>query len=244
MKYKLLLAVAMSTAIIGCNQQAAEPVKPVLDDEVKRVSYGMGLGLGQRIKQEPFDIDVDVFSQGIKDAIAGNEPLMTQQEIATEMQAFQQQQVANQQEQMNKVGEQNKLDGEAFLAENATKEGVVTTETGLQYKVLTEGDGAKPGATDVVEVNYAGKLLDGTEFDSSYKRGASVSFPVNGVIPGWTEALQLMPVGSKWELYIPSDLAYGPGGTSGGPIGPNATLVFEVELIAIEPSEPAESTGQ
>lgn len=243
MKRKIVLAVAISATLIACDQQAAEPTVEAasaamtLDSEEKRVSYGMGIGLGQRIKQESFTIDADAFSQGVKDAIEGAEQLMTQEEIMQEMQAFQQQQIAKQQEEAGKAAEQNKLEGEAFLAENGAKDGVMTTESGLQYKVITAGTGAKPTATDTVEVHYAGTLIDGTEFDSSYTRGATVSFPVNGVIPGWTEALQLMSVGSKWQLFIPSVLAYGPGGTGGGPIGPNATLIFDVELVSIKGSE-------
>tara|TARA_B110000977_G_C10868079_1_gene412406 strand:- start:336 stop:809 length:474 start_codon:yes stop_codon:yes gene_type:complete len=155
----------------------------------------------------------------------------------TEMQAFQQQQMAQQEEEAGKIAEQNMAKGESFLVENGTKDGVLTTESGLQYKIITAGSGAKPEATDTVEVHYAGTLIDGTEFDSSYTRGATVSFPVNGVIPGWTEALQLMSVGSKWQLFIPSALAYGPGGTGGGPIGPNATLIFDVELVSIKGTE-------
>jgi FKBP-type peptidyl-prolyl cis-trans isomerase len=239
MKRQLLLAAAISTALIGCNQQAAEPVAEEapaasLDTAEKRISYGMGVGLGQRLKEETFTIDVDTFARGVKDAVNGSEPLMTQEEIMAEMQAFQQQQMAAQQEAANKIGNENEAAGVAYLAQNATKEGVTTTESGLQYEVITAGEGAKPAATDTVEVHYAGTLLDGTEFDSSYKRGASVSFPLNGVIPGWTEGLQLMPVGSKYRFVIPSSLAYGPGGTGGGPIGPNATLIFEVELVAIK----------
>ena len=156
-----------------------------------------------------------------------------------EMQGFQQAQAARQQEEAQKSGEANKAVGEAFLAENRTKEGVITTDSGLQYKIMTEGAGAKPAVTDTVEVHYAGTLIDGTEFDSSYRRGSTASFPVNGVIAGWTEALQLMPAGSKWQLFIPSDLAYGARGTGGGPIGPNATLIFEVELLAIAGAETA-----
>jgi FKBP-type peptidyl-prolyl cis-trans isomerase len=243
MKRKIVLAVAISATLIACDQQAAEPIVDAapaamtLDSEEKRVSYGMGIGLGQRIKQESFSIDADAFSQGVKDAIEGAEQLMTQEEIMQEMQAFQQQQMAKQQEEAGKIAGENMVEGEAFLAENGTKEGVVTTESGLQYKIITEGTGAKPAATDTVEVHYAGTLIDGTEFDSSYTRGATVSFPVNGVIPGWTEALQLMTVGSKWQLFIPSALAYGPGGTGGGPIGPNATLIFDVELVSIKGAE-------
>ena len=243
MKRKIVLAVAISATLIACDQQAAEPTVDAapaamtLDSEVKRVSYGMGIGLGQRIKQESFSIDADAFSQGVKDAIDGAEQLMSQEEIMTEMQAFQQQQMAQQEEDAGKIAEQNMAEGESFLVENGTKDGVLTTESGLQYKIITAGSGAKPEATDTVEVHYAGTLIDGTEFDSSYARGATVSFPVNGVIPGWTEALQLMPVGSKWQLFIPSALAYGPGGTGGGPIGPNATLIFDVELVSIKGTE-------
>lgn len=243
MKQKLFLAVAISAALIGCKpQEQAEPATEEinLDTAEKRVSYGMGVGLGQRLKQETFSLDVDVFAQGVKDAVGDGEQLMTQEEIMKEMQAFQQQQIAKQQQEMEKLAEKNKSEGDAFLAENAEKDGVVTTESGLQYQVISEGDGPTPSATDTVEVHYAGTLLDGTEFDSSYKRGEMVSFPVNGVIPGWTEALQLMPVGSHWKLFIPSDLAYGPGGTGGGPIGPNATLIFEVELKSIVDEESAE----
>ncbi len=236
MKQKLFLAVAISAALIACKPQEqadSEAGEIKLDTAEKRVSYGMGVGLGQRLKQETFSLDVDVFAQGVKDAVGDGEQLMTQEEIMKEMQAFQQQQIAKQQQEMEQLAEKNKAEGEAFLAENSEKDGVVTTESGLQYQVISEGDGPTPSATDTVEVHYAGTLLDGTEFDSSYKRGETVSFPVNGVIPGWTEALQLMPVGSHWKLFIPADLAYGPGGTGGGPIGPNATLIFEVELKSI-----------
>jgi FKBP-type peptidyl-prolyl cis-trans isomerase len=140
-----------------------------------------------------------------------------------------------QEEKMQVLGDANRKAGEAFLAENKTKDGVVTLPSGLQYKILKEGTGPKPAATDTVVCNYKGTLLDNTEFDSSYKRGQPATFPVGGVIKGWTEALQLMPVGSKWELFIPSELAYGARGGPGGGIGPNATLVFEVELMSIQP---------
>jgi len=244
MKRELLLIAVTSAVLAGCNPPASEveAVKPgiALDTDEQRVSYGMGVGLGERIKQDSIAIDSDAFAAGMKDAIEGAELKMTKEEIMQEMQAFQQKQVAAQQAEFDNLATTNLEAGAAFLAENTTKEGVVTLESGLQYKVLTEGTGSKPKATDTVEVHYSGKLLDGTEFDSSYTRGATVSFPVNGVIPGWTEALQLMPVGSKWQLFIPSDLAYGPGGTGGGPIGPNATLLFDVELIAIKDASAAE----
>ena len=242
MKRKLLLATAVTVALTGCNEKAAEkPEVLTLDTDEARVSYGMGIGLGKRIAQESFTVDVDAFAAGMKHAVNGSEPLMTEEQISEAMQTFQQKQMEQQQAAYDAEAEKNRSEGEAFLAENGKKEGVVTTESGLQYKVLTAGEGAKPAETDVVEVHYRGTLLDGTEFDSSYKRDSTVTFPVNGVIPGWVEALQMMPVGSKWELYIPSDLAYGPGGTGGGPIGPNATLVFEVELIAIQAEEASEA---
>ncbi|MCR8922221.1 FKBP-type peptidyl-prolyl cis-trans isomerase [Dasania sp. GY-MA-18] len=240
MKRNLLVAAAITAALAGCNQQAADKTVK-LDDSAKRVSYGMGIGLGERIAQESIEVDADAFALGMKHALEGSERLMTQEEVMAEMQTFQQQQMEKQQAAQAAIADQNQQAGEAFLAENATKEGVVTLDSGLQYSVITEGSGAKPSETDTVEVHYRGTLIDGTEFDSSYKRNSTVSFPVNGVIAGWTEALQLMPVGSKWNLYIPSDLAYGPGGT-GGPIGPNATLIFEVELVSIK-DDSAEAEG-
>ena len=246
MKHQLLLAAAVSAALVGCNEQAPQAEQTTaltLESDEQRVSYAMGSGLGERLKQETFTVNLDAFAAGMKDAIEGGEALMTQEEVISTMQNFQQQQMAKQQEAHNAQAEKNRLEGETFLAENAGKEGVITTESGLQYKVLTEGDGAKPAATDTVEVHYRGTLIDGTEFDSSYSRNSTVTFPVNGVIPGWIEALQLMPTGSKWQLFIPSDLAYGPGGTGGGPIGPNATLIFDVELIAIKGDETAEATA-
>lgn len=240
MKKRMLLAAAVSVALVGCNEKAADKQDELkLETEQQRISYGMGNGLGRRIAQEQFEVDVKAFSMGMEHALKGVDSLMTDEEIATEMQAFQQKQMEKQQAEYDAVAEKNKAEGEAFLAENAKKDGVVTTDSGLQYKVLTAGEGEKPAETDVVEVHYRGTLLDGTEFDSSHKRNSTVTFPVNGVIPGWVEALQLMPVGSKWELYIPSDLAYGPGGTGGGPIGPNAALIFEVELIGIQKEEAA-----
>lgn len=233
MTRKLLLAAAVAVAITGCNEKADDKAVKLESDEQK-VSYGMGLNLGKRIKEE-FALDVDAFSTGVRHAFAGTEPLMTDEQIMETMQSFQKKQIETREAEFKAQADKNKTDSEAFLTANKAKEGVKVTDSGLQYRVITEGTGAKPTVEDTVEVNYKGTLIDGTEFDSSYKRGESVTFPVTGVIPGWTEALQLMPVGSKYELVIPSDLAYGPGGT--GPIGPNAALVFEVELLDIKKPE-------
>lgn len=225
---RVLLVAAVAAVVAGCNEQqkAVE-----LETEEQKVSYGMGLNLGARI-QEEFAIDVDAFALGMRHAVDGGERLMTDEEIATAVQSFQQSQMAQREAEFNEQSEANKAQAEQYLADNAKKEGVTTTESGLQYRVIEQGEGAMPTAEDVVQVHYRGTLVDGTEFDSSYQRGEPVSFPVGGVIPGWTEALQIMPVGSKWELVIPPELAYGPGGT-GGVIGPNAVLVFEVELLDI-----------
>jgi FKBP-type peptidyl-prolyl cis-trans isomerase len=238
MRTKLLLCAALAAAIAGCNPKVENKEAnhgPKLESDEQKVSYGIGLMEGKRFKQD-FNVDVDAFTAGLKASLSDEKPLMTEEEIKTTIQAFGQKLMAKKETEQKAAGEKNKATSDAFLAENAKKEGVKTTASGLQYKVETEGKGAKPKATDTVEVNYRGTLVDGTEFDSSYKRGQTVTFPVNGVIPGWSEALQLMPVGSKYQLYIPSDLAYGPGGT-GGAIGPNQALVFEVELVDIKKPE-------
>jgi|KBSSwiStaDraftv2_1062776.scaffolds.fasta_scaffold101830_3 FKBP-type peptidyl-prolyl cis-trans isomerase len=234
MRIKLLLCAAAATAIVGC-QPKVEKKDIKLETDEQKVSYGIGLMEGKRFKQD-FTVDVDAFTAGMRASVNGDKALMTEDEIKTTIQAFGQKLMTKREEEQKALGEKNKTTSATFLAENAKKDGVKTTASGLQYKVVTEGKGAKPKADDTVEVNYKGTLIDGTEFDSSYKRGQPVTFPVNGVIPGWTEALQLMPVGSKFELYIPSDLAYGPGGT-GGVIGPNQALVFEVELLDIKKPE-------
>lgn len=234
MRIKLLLCAAAATAIVGC-QPKVDKKDVKLETDEQKVSYGIGLMEGKRFKQD-FTVDVDAFTAGMKASVKGEKALMTEDEIKTTIQAFGQKLMAKREEEQKAVGEKNKSASEAFLAANAKKDGVKTTASGLQYKVVTEGKGAKPKADDTVEVNYKGTLIDGTVFDSSYDRKQSVTFPVNGVIPGWTEALQLMPVGSKFDLYIPSDLAYGPGGT-GGVIGPNQALVFEVELVDIKKAE-------
>lgn len=204
-----------------------------LETDKQKVSYSIGLDIGKNLKQSEIDVELEALMRGIKDATTDSTPLLTQAQIQETMQKFQQEMMNKQNEKANAMSDKNKTAGEAFLAENAKKEGVITLPSGLQYKVIKTGTGKKPKATDEVTTHYRGTLIDGTEFDSSYKRGQPTSFPVNGVIAGWTEALQLMPVGSKWQLYIPSNLAYGPRG-AGGTIGPNATLIFDIELLAIK----------
>lgn len=212
---------------------ATDAAGPSLDTDKDKLSYALGLSLGTQMNADSMDIALDNFAAGFGHGMGEGEALMTTTEVQQRLQAFSQQRRDEQQAKMEKAAEDNRQAGETWLANNAKKDGVVTTDSGLQYKVLTAGDGNKPSETDTVSVHYRGTLLDGTEFDSSYARGEPAEFPVNRVIAGWTEALQLMPVGSKWELYIPSDMAYGPAGT-GREIGPNQTLMFEVELLDIK----------
>lgn len=205
----------------------------VLETEKDKQSYAIGLNLGKRLHRDEIDVDPKIVLQGLQDAVAGGKVLLTDDQITTVMTDLQNQVRQKQEEKKQALAESNKKDGAAFLAANATKEGVVTLPSGLQYKVLVAGTGPKPTSTDMVVCNYKGTLLDNTEFDSSYKRGQPATFGVGGVIKGWTEALQLMPTGSKWQLFIPADLAYGERGRD--PIGPNATLIFELELLSIQP---------
>lgn len=211
-----------------------------LKTEKDKVSYAIGMNIGANFKRQGIDVDPALFMQGIKDSTSGEKTLLTEQEERAVLTQYQTELRAKMQEKVKEEAETNKKEGEAFLAANKSKEGVVTLPSGLQYKILKAGTGPKPAATDTVECNYRGTLINGTEFDSTAKHGGQpAKFPVSGVIKGWTEALQLMPVGSKWQLFIPSDLAYGERGTPGGDIGPNATLIFEVELLNIEPKPEA-----
>jgi FKBP-type peptidyl-prolyl cis-trans isomerase FklB len=208
-----------------------KPLVPITDKD--KQSYAVGVNVGKSLHRDDIDVEPKFVLQGIQDALANGKLLLTDDQIRTIMTDLQTQVRQKVEEKRQAMVESNKKEGAAFLAANATKEGVVTLPSGLQYKILTAGTGPKPSAGDSVVCNYRGTLLDGTEFDSSYKRGQPATFPVSGVIKGWTEALQLMPVGSKWQLFIPPDLAYGDRGQ--GPIGPNSTLIFEVELMSIQP---------
>ncbi len=198
-----------------------------------KFSYALGMNLGASLHKQSVDVDPNMVAQGLRAALAGGKTLLTQEEAQAALMEVQNELRKKQQEKMQVAGEANKKEGEAFLAANKAKEGIVTLPSGLEYKILKEGNGPKPTASDSVVCNYRGTLINGTEFDSSYKRGQPATFPVNGVIKGWTEALQLMPVGSKWQLFVPSSLAYAERG-AGGDIGPNATLIFEVELLSIQ----------
>jgi len=229
------LVVALSVA--GCLAAAVAGEEPQLGSLKDKVSYAIGLSIGKNMKQDNVELDPDLLLRGLKDALSGAQPLLSEAQIQEAMVAFQKEMQAKAAEARKTSGEKSKKEGEEFLAANKKAAGVVTLPSGLQYKVIKKGDGkVSPKATDTVVTHYRGTLLDGTEFDSSVKRGEPAEFEVGGVIPGWTEALQLMKVGDKWELYVPAELAYGERG-AGRAIGPNATLVFEVELLEIKPAE-------
>lgn len=240
---KTLIALATVGIVGGCTAANQPAPEPELNTNSEKVSYGMGLVLGERMRNDLPDLQMDQFLQGIQHGHAGDETAnrMTRDEIQQALMAYQQQMQEEQIAKMEQLAEDNKAAGETFLAENGERDGVMTTDTGLQYEVLEEGNGSKPTAEDDVKVHYTGELLSGEVFDSSRDRGQPVTFGLNQVIPGWTEGLQLMSEGSRYKLYIPSDLAYGPGGNRG--IGPNETLVFDVELLEINP-EPETSPAQ
>jgi len=218
----------------GSSEAKKSAAKVELDTGVKKLSYALGLDLGQQVKTEAPPLDAEVFARGAKDGLSGAEPAMPEEEVMQMLKDFKVKMEAQRRRRIEQLAQENKDKAEAFLAENAKKEGVTILESGLQYEVIKQGEGRSPGPTDVVTVNYRGELLDGSVFDSSYERGKPVTFPLDRVIKGWTEALQLMKVGSKWKLFIPPDLAYGAKGAP-GTIGPNALLIFEVELLKVKP---------
>ena len=227
---KAILAIVLCSGLVACPKGAQDTSK--LTTQKDSVSYCIGMDIGKNLKSQSVEVTPEVLARGIKDVLDSSKKVLTEEQAQKVMMEFQKQLMAKHDEKMKVAGEKNKKDGEAFLAENKKKEGVVTLPNGLQYKIITAGTGKKPKAEETVTVNYRGTLIDGTEFDSSIKRGQPATFPCHGVIKGWTEALQLMPVGSKWQLFIPSDLAYGAQG-AGGVIGPDATLIFEIELLSI-----------
>ncbi len=220
-------------------KEAETKYEKTLKTDAQKLSYTLGLEIASSLAQLPVDIDLNSFFLGITDAMKGNEIAISQEEamrVRMQLAETLQKKREEQQKAIEALAQKNLEQGQAFLAENKKKEGIVTTESGLQYEVLKEGNGEKPKSTDTVKVHYQGTLIDGTVFDSSIERGEPTSFPVNGVIPGWSEAVQLMNVGSKYRLFVPSELAYKERG-AGMLIGPNAALIFEVELLEIEKSD-------
>jgi FKBP-type peptidyl-prolyl cis-trans isomerase FklB len=213
---------------------AVKSQKPLtLETQKDRESYAIGMSFGSSLHKQSVDVETDILIRGLKDSLAGGKTLLTEDEEKTAIATLQADIKKKQEEKMAQAGDANLKEGQDFLTANKSKDGVVTLPSGLQYKILQAGTGPKPTTTDSVVCNYRGTLINGTEFDSSYKRGQPATFPVSGVIKGWTEALQLMAVGSKWQLFVPAELAYGPRGAGAG-IGPNSTLIFEVELISIQ----------
>lgn len=231
----LCLASIMTTAF------AANDTATTLSTKEDKISYSIGIDIGKSLQEQNIAINETAFLSGIRDGQKGKPELMTDAEIRDTLLGLQTELMEKQKEATKKIAMENKTDGDNFLKENKKNKDIKTTETGLQYRILTEGNGASPKATDKVVTHYRGKLINGTEFDSSYSRGEPATFPVNGVIPGWTEALQMMKTGGKWELFVPAELAYGEQGI-GDIIPPNSVLNFEIELISIvddnqQPSE-------
>ncbi len=206
--------------------------KPELKDQRDKESYSLGYQFGQGAKSQGLDINVELYTSGIRDTLSGSKPQLSEQEMRQTVSELQKRFIAARGKELKEISAKNLAAGKAFLEENKKKEGVKTLPSGLQYKVLTEGSGKTPKAADNVTVNYKGTLINGAEFDNSYKRGQPATFKANGVIKGWTEALQLMKEGSKWQLFIPPELGYGDRGA--GPVPPNSTLIFEVELISVK----------
>ncbi len=229
MKLKCMAIAGVLLLTAQVNAQETQMLK----SQKEKVSYSLGADMAKNFKKLGVEIDMEILMKGMRDVFAGEKPLMSDDEIRATMTALQTELRQKQVETAKAAAEENKKAGDAFLEENKKKDGVVVLPSGLQYKILKAGDGKKPTDADTVECHYRGTLIDGTEFDSSYKRGQPASFKVTGVIAGWTEALKVMPVGSKWQLFVPPQLGYGERG-AGREIGPNATLIFEVELLGIK----------
>ena len=233
MFFVLPVTMLLATATVSSSALAAGKKAPDLKTEKDKVSYILGHQVGSNFKRNSLELNVDNFIVGLEEAIAGKKSSLSAEESQKIMTAFQTAIQTKMEAKNKEQGEKNAKEGKAFLAENGKKPGIITLPSGLQYKVITEGKGESPKATDTVKTHYKGTLLSGTEFDSSYKRNEPAEFPVGGVIKGWTEALQLMKPGAKWQLFVPSELAYGANG-AGPDIGPNSTLIFEVELVSIK----------
>ena len=230
MKMKLVTAAVMGLAI--STAMAATDAASLVTDKDK-LSYSIGADLGKNFKNQGIDVNPEALAKGMQDGMSGAQLILTEQQMKDVLNKFQKDLMAKRSADFNKKADENKSKGEAFLSSNKTKTGVVVLPSGLQYKIIDAGTGAKPSKTDTVTVEYKGTLVDGTVFDSTEKTGKPATFQVSQVIPGWTEALQLMPAGSTWEIYVPSDLAYGPRSV-GGPIGPNETLIFKIHLISVK----------
>jgi FKBP-type peptidyl-prolyl cis-trans isomerase len=234
---KMTMKLMMIFGVMLLTVQVSAQETPILKTEREKVSYAIGVDVVRNFQQQGIEVDLDLVSKGMKDALAGEKLLMTEDEFRATMSAFRTQ-VRRQADLRRKQGQtpamaaENKKAGDGFLSENKIKEGVVTLPSGLQYKILKAGEGKKPTEADTVECHYTGALINGTEFDSSYRLGEPVTLRVTSVISGWREALKLMPVGSKWQLFIPPELAYGARGS--GRIPANSTLIFEVELLAVK----------
>ena len=238
----LLCAALLPLFIVACQkapEQAVVPepaaASPNLESDVEVYSYGVGFQIGSQMAASPIAMSPENVIAGLEDGLGKNESLVSQEKMQEVAQRFQAEMAAKQQAEAEVLSKDNAAAAETFLAANATKEGVTVLDNGLQYRVIESAEGAKPSESDTVVVHYRGTFIDGTEFDSSYSRDEPAEFPLNAVIPGWQQALQLMPVGSKWEVFIPPALAYGSGGQ--GPIPPSSALIFEVELMEIKPSE-------
>lgn len=227
------LAVAALCAALVVPAAARAADAPALQGEKEKLSYSIGMDIGATLKRQSVEVDVDSLAKGIRDSYSGDNTLLTEEASRQMILDYQRQVMEKQAAAMKQLGEKNKMEGDRFLAENAKKAGVKVLPSGLQYTVITPGTGKSPKLTDTVTTNYRGTLIDGKEFDSSYRRGEPATFPVSGVIAGWTEALQLMKEGAKWQIVLPPNLAYGERG-AGRDIGPNATLIFEVELISVK----------
>jgi len=228
---KLRCIAIFSLGLLTTQVSAKDTQEPL--SKADKLGYSIGYNIANSLKQQGIEINQELLLKGIADVFSGKKPLLSEQEVEQNLKAFRKERMAKMQKARKQQARQKMVQGEAFLAENAKKEGVVTLPSGLQYKVIKPGTGNTPKSTDKVTTHYQGTLIDGTEFDSSYNRGKPATFPVNGVIAGWTEALQLMKVGAEWQLFIPSDLAYGKKG-AGRQIPPGATLIFKIELLSIE----------